>query len=90
MLPEQKPAHPGEILKEIYLDDMKITQIELAKRIGCHVQKVNEIINGRRGMSADFAIELAEVLGTSVEMWLNLQMKYELWSAIQKKIKKAS
>jgi addiction module HigA family antidote len=90
MLPEQKPAHPGEVLKELYLDDMGITQVDLAKRIGCHVQKINEIINGRRGISADFAIDLAQVLGTSIEMWLNLQMKYDLWMAMQKKHKKAS
>jgi addiction module HigA family antidote len=90
MLSENEPARPGEILKEIYLDDLGITQVELAKRIGCHVQKVNEIINGRRGVTADFALDLATVLGTSPEMWLTLQLKHDLWSAMRKKDRKAS
>jgi len=85
MLSEKQPPHPGEVLKEIYLEDMGITQSELARRIGCTVQKVNEVVNGRRGVSADFALDLAEALGTTAEMWLNLQQNYDLWNAIKKR-----
>jgi antitoxin HigA-1 len=87
MISENKPPHPGEVLKEIYLDEMQMTQVELAKKIGCHVQKINEIINGRRGVTAEFAVDLALVLETSPEMWVNLQGKYDLWVALQKKKK---
>ena len=64
--------------------------MELSKRIGCHVQKINEIINGRRGITAEFALDLSGALNTSPELWLTLQLKYDLWHAKQKRNKKAS
>ena len=85
MLSKKQAPHPGEVLKEIYLEDMGITQSELARRIGCAVQKVNEVVNGKRGVTAHFALDLAEALGTSAKMWLNLQQNYDLWNAIKKR-----
>lgn len=83
------PSHPGAILKEIYLDDMKITQTELASRVGCTVTKVSEIINGKRSITPEFALDLAEALGTTAEMWVNLQGTYDLWKAIEKRNRSA-
>ena len=67
------PSHPGEILKELFLDDLGLSQSEFARRIGCATKKINEIINGRRGISAEFAIELADQRNSSVDFWMNAQ-----------------
>ncbi len=89
-LPKNRaPSHPGMVLKEVYLDDMNLTQVDLAKKIGCRVVKINEIVNGKRGITPEFAIDLGEALGTGAELWANLQCQYELWNAYQKR-KKAS
>lgn len=85
----REPSHPGEILKEIYLYDMGLTQVDLANKIGCRVVKINEIVNGKRGVTPDFAIDLGEALGTGAELWVNLQSQYDLWHAYEKR-KKAS
>lgn len=85
-LPKNRsPSHPGEILKDIYLGDMKITQVDLAKKIGCRVVKINEIVNGKRGITPEFAVDLGEALGTGPELWASLQCQYDLWHAMQKK-----
>ena len=89
MRPSKNPVHPGEVLAEIYLQDMNITQSELARRIGCSHGKVSEIVNGRRGISPEFALSLELVLGTTADMWVNLQATYDLWIARQKMKKKA-
>ena len=79
----RKPSHPGELLQRLYLDEMKMTQTQLADKIGCRHAQVNLIINGRRGISPEFALELERVLKVDAETWLNLQMKYDLWEARQ-------
>lgn len=81
----KKPFHPGEILKEVYLSDLEITQAQLAEMLGCKYGKVNEIINGKRGVTPDFAIDLERILKVEAEMWVNLQGKYDLWRARQKR-----
>lgn len=79
-----KPMHPGAVLAEIYMKEIGLNQSELARKIGCSHAKVNEIINGKRGVSAEFAISLEKVLGTSAEMWVRMQAEYDLWVARNK------
>lgn len=76
-----KPIHPGEILKEEFLDPMGISQREFARRIDVPANRVNQIVNGKRGITGDTAIRFGLALGTSPEMWLRLQSRYELEKA---------
>jgi addiction module HigA family antidote len=85
----QKPMHPGQVLAEVYMKEMDLNQSTLAAKIGCAHRKINEIVNGKRGISADFAIDLERALGTSAEMWINMQASYDLWVARQKRKKAA-
>jgi addiction module HigA family antidote len=89
MIPKNRePTHPGEMLQEEFLSPMGLTQAELAKRMGVPVQRVNTLIKGKRGMTAETAILLSEVLGTSPESWMSLQANYDLWHA-QRHLKRA-
>jgi len=72
------PIHPGRMLKEEFLEPAGVTQRALAKRLGWTVAKVNELIMGKRGITPNSALDLAEELGTSREVWLNLQMQFDL------------
>ena len=72
------PVHPGEVLGEDFLRPLGVTQTKLARHIGVTVQRVNEIVNGRRGVSAETALLLSRAFGTSPMFWLNLQMQYDL------------
>ncbi|MBM2841970.1 MAG: hypothetical protein HW412_2498 [Bacteroidetes bacterium] len=82
MIPKHRsPVHPGEVLVEEFLTPMGISQIELARRMGVRVQRVNTLINGKRDMSADTAILLARALKTSSEFWMNLQVACDLYEA---------
>ena len=72
------PTHPGEILSEEFLKPMGITQVELAKRIGVPVQRVNEIVRGKRNVSPETAWLLAQAFGTTAQFWMNLQSNYDL------------
>jgi len=82
MIPKnRKPTHPGEILLEEFLNPLGMSQIELAKKMGVPLQRVNTLINGRRDMTAETAILLARVLKTSSEFWMNLQVAYDLYEA---------
>ena len=72
------PVHPGEVLAEDFLKPLGITQSKLAEHVGVTVQRVNEIINGRRGVSPETAWLLAQAFGTSPKFWLNLQNQYDL------------
>lgn len=71
------PIHPGEHLAE-FLDDFGITQYRLAKEIHVPARRVNEIVLGRRGISADSALRFARYFGTTPDLWMRLQDKYEL------------
>jgi len=85
MLPKYRPpSHPGEILKELYMLPLGITQTELAKHLRCTRIALNEIINGKRGITPQMAYKLADAFNTPPELWLNLQMKMDLWAAGQK------
>lgn len=78
------PTHPGEILLEDFLTPMEISQRELADSIHVPFQRVNEIINGRRGITPGTALRLARFFGTSADFWLNLQLRWDLYYAQQK------
>jgi addiction module HigA family antidote len=81
MIKNTKPLHPGVVLREVYMTEMDLNQTQLAKICGCSHRKINEIINGKRGISPQFAIVLETVLGTSAEMWARMQAEYDLWEA---------
>ncbi|WP_122821101.1 HigA family addiction module antitoxin [Varibaculum vaginae] len=72
------PIHPGEVLSEDFLTEMGLSQNKLAVSIGVPPRRINEIVHGKRGMSADTALRLSRFFGTSAEFWLNLQTRYEL------------
>lgn len=72
------PVHPGEVLAEEYLEPLGVTQHRLAVAIGVPPRRINEIVHGKRGISADTALRLARFFGTSERFWLNLQSRYEL------------
>lgn len=82
MLPKnRKPTHPGEILLSEFLEPMDLSQIELARRMGVPVQRVNTLINGKRDITAETAILLSRVLKTTPEFWMNLQGTLDLYEA---------
>ena len=79
--PALNPVPPGEILLEDFLKPLSISQYRLAKDIHVPLRRVNEIVLGRRGISADTALRLARYFRTSPQFWLNLQSRYELDTA---------
>ena len=82
MIPKNRmPTHPGLILKEEFLEPMGMSQVELARRMGVPVQRVNTLINGKRDVTAETALLLSRVLKTSAEMWMNLQVALDLYKA---------
>lgn len=72
------PVHPGEVLLEEFLKPMGISQYQLAKGMKVYPRKINEIVHGKRGVTADTALRLSRYLGTTAELWLNLQTLYDL------------
>jgi addiction module HigA family antidote len=72
------PFHPGEILLEEFLVPAGVTQAAFAEKIGWTRARLNELIKGKRGITAEAALDLAEVLGTSPKLWMNLQATYDL------------
>ncbi len=72
------PVHPGEVLFEDFLKPMELSQNRLALSIGVHPRRINEIVLGKRGITADTALRLAKFFGTSPDVWLGLQKDYEL------------
>ena len=75
------PTHPGEMLLEEFLNPMGLTQRELSEAIGVPYQRVNEIVNGRRGITPSTALRLAQYFGMSTEFWMNGQMRWDLYHA---------
>ncbi|MEN8377048.1 MAG: HigA family addiction module antitoxin [Gemmatimonadota bacterium] len=72
------PIHPGEVLFEEFLEPMGISQYRLAKDISVPPRRINEIVHGKRSVTADTALRLARYFGTSDRFWLNLQTSYDL------------
>lgn len=91
---DRRPSHPGEILKHIWLEELGHSQAEFAEilskatdgkvKVSTMQTKLSEIINGKRAMSADFAVLLGKVLDTSPRMWMNLQVNLDIWEAEKK------
>ena len=79
----RRPTHPGEMLKEEYLMPMGITQRELASGIRVPYQRVNELINGKRGVTPSTALRLAKFFGSTPGFWMNLQLRWDLYRAQQ-------
>jgi antitoxin HigA-1 len=82
MIPtDREPTHPGEMLIEEFLQPLGLTQVAAAKKMGIPLNRLNEIIRGKRGITADTAIRLATLLGTSPELWMNLQSIWDIYHA---------
>ena len=78
-MPEKlPPVHPGEILQEDFLIPLEISQYRLAKDISVPARRINEIVHGKRAISADTALRLSRYFGSSERLWLNLQARYDL------------
>jgi len=73
-----RPPHPGETIREDYLAPLGMSVNQLARALGVGAARLNEIVRGRRGVTADTALRLARCFGTSAEFWLNLQTLYDL------------
>ena len=83
-LPRQRPpTHPGEMLLEEFIKPMVISQSALAVRLGVSFPRLNEIVRGKRGVTADTALRLARVVGMSPDFWLGLQQDWDLWHAMR-------
>ena len=81
------PTHPGEMLREEFLEPMSLTQRELAKAIHVPYQRVNELVNGRRGMTPSTALRLSKFFGVSAGFWMKLQLRWDLYRVEQKEAK---
>ncbi len=92
--PIRKPSHPGEILKSLWLDELGHSQSTFADLLvdaskgavkkSTMQTKLNEVISGKRAMSADFAVLISKVLKTEPKMWMNLQVQLDIWEAEEK------
>lgn len=80
----KNPFHPGVYLLEEFLKPASLTQTAFAKQLGWTKARLNELINGKRGISAESALDLAKALGTSAKLWMNLQATYDLDAAIKR------
>ncbi len=78
---KRPPTPAGEMLVEEFLKPLGLSQAEAARRMGISNNRLNELVRGKRGITADTALRLAELLGTSPEFWLNLQNASDLWHA---------
>jgi len=79
--PALNPVHPGEVLPEDFLKPLQISQYRLAKDIHVPLRRINEVVLGRRGVSADTALRLARYFNTTPQFWINLQSRYDLDTA---------
>ena len=90
MLPTHRvTTHPGEMLLEEFLRPMKLSQTELARAIRIPLNRINEIVNGKRGVTAETALLLSAYFGNSAEFWMNLQMAHDLTQARMAQKKRA-
>ena len=85
MLPKKRPpTHPGEMLLTEFLEPLGIPQKEFAAHLGWTYARLNEIVNGHRGVSAESALAFADAFKIEAEFWLNLQRDWDLWHAMRK------
>jgi addiction module HigA family antidote len=83
-----QPPHPGEILKEMFIIERKLTITEVAKGLKITRSNLSAVINGHLKISPELAVKLSEAFGNSAQFWINLQNNYELWYA-EKKVNRA-
>jgi addiction module HigA family antidote len=81
----QKPMHPGKVLASIFMQDHDLNQTKLAEKLGCTPNKINEIVNGKRGVTPEFALQLEDLFGLSASVWGRMQVEYDVWVARKKK-----
>ena len=81
--PKRKPTHPGEVLREDVLPALKMTQAELARRLGVSRLSVSELLHEKRALSPDMAIRIATLTNTTPESWLRMQQALDLWELTQ-------
>jgi addiction module HigA family antidote len=87
MIPENRtPTHPGEVLKMEFLGPLRVTQVALAEALDVPVQRINELVRGKRGVTAETVWLLSRAFGTSPQFWSNLQTNYDL--AVQRPVRK--
>jgi len=79
---DREPTHPGEMLYEEFLEPFELSQTEVAERMGISFVRLNEIVNGRRGITPDTALRLARLFGTTPDFWLNGQLAWDLWHTL--------
>lgn len=80
-LPKERPIHPGQMLREEFLEPLGMSQSELARRIRVSFPRVNELVNGKRGVTPDTALRLSRLFGSTPDFWMNLQLTWDLWHA---------
>ncbi|KYG63663.1 hypothetical protein AZI86_12600 [Bdellovibrio bacteriovorus] len=85
----KNPFHPGKVLLEEFLIPQELTQAQFADDVGWTKAKLNEIIKGKRGITADTALDLADALGTTPEIWMNMQSAFDLSVARKTRKKRA-
>ena len=83
ILVSRKPTHPGEMLREEFMPDFGLTVAALAKRLGISRQSMNELVRERRAVTAEMALRLARVFGTTPQYWLNMQRNVDLWNSLE-------
>ena len=84
---QRKPTHPGEILLEEFAKPYGLTQKVLSKKLGTTIRTISELYNEKRGVSPEMALKLSRLFGTTPDLWTNLQKKYDLYRAYQKRKK---
>jgi len=78
---EMPPVHPGEILKTLFMDELGIGVKQLAQNLDVTPKTVSALVNGHQGISVEMALRLSKALGTSSDIWINLQKDFDLWKA---------
>ncbi len=81
------PIHPGEILLEEFMEPLRLSEKNLSEALGVDVERINRIVTGRSKITADIALRLARYFGTTPQLWMNLQSKYDLEVVQDKKAK---
>ena len=82
MIPESRPLHPGEFVRELILDEFDLTQAQLAESLGVSRRTINQLVNGKRAMSAAMAWRLGKFTKTTPQLWMNMQIGLDLWDAL--------
>lgn len=75
------PTHPGEYLRYEFIEPLDLTQVHVAKMLDVPLQRLNEVVRGKRGVTTDTALRLSRLLGTSPEFWISMQLAYDLYQA---------